>query len=329
MTFAYPWLLCLPLLYILVKVFARGEAPTAPFSSYTVLDPLPVSLRLRLRTPLLFILSLLATTLLALAAARPQIVTVVDQPLSGRNIILVIDVSNSMRAQDFPTNLGHVSRMEGVKLVVAEYVHNRTQDRIGLVVFGHSSYLQSPLTADTALVEELVGDLSPGMAGDGTAIGDGLGLGLKLLKDIEGDSKAIILMTDGVNNAGLVGPIKAAKVSKELGIPVHTIGIGLGEAPLGDQVLGGVLGLSFGPRAEFDEAMLRQIANTTGGVYFNAQSLEGLKEVYHDIEKLTETEKNQPSRTLVEECFPPFLVAALLTYLFTIFLSSTVFMRVP
>jgi Ca-activated chloride channel family protein len=219
--------------------------------------------------------------------------------------------------------------MEGVKIVVAEYVHSRTQDRIGLVVFGHSSYLQSPLTADTALVEELVGELGPGMAGDGTAIGDGLGLGLKLLKDIEGESKAIILMTDGVNNAGLVGPIKAAKISKDLGIRIHTIGKGVGEAPLGDQVLGGVLGLSFGPRAEFDEATLRQIANTTGGVYFNAQSLEGLKAVYHDIEKLTETEKDQPSRTQVEEKFPPFLIAALLTYLLTLLLSFTVFMKVP
>jgi Ca-activated chloride channel family protein len=329
MTFAYPWLLCLPLLYILIKIFARGEGVPALFSSYTVLDPLPLSLRLQLRTPLLFLLSLLAVSLLALAAARPQSITVIDQPLSGRNIILVIDVSNSMRAQDFPTSLGHVSRMEGVKIVVAEYVHSRTQDRIGLVVFGHSSYLQSPLTADTALVEELVGDLAPGMAGDGTAIGDGLGLGLKLLKDIEGESKAIILMTDGVNNAGLVGPIKAAKISKDLGIRIHTIGIGVGEAPLGDQVLGGVLGLSFGPRAEFDEATLRQIATTTGGVYFNAQSLEGLKAVYHDIEKLTETEKDQPSRTLVEEKFPPFLIAALLTYLLTLLLSVTVFMKVP
>lgn len=329
MTFAYPWLLLAPLFYVVARLLPSSREKSALFSSYAALGPLPASLKLSLRTPTLFLLSTITAILLGIAAARPQHITVVDQAQSGRNIMLVIDVSRSMLAQDFPMNLGHASRIDGVKTVVSEYVHNRTQDRVGLVVFGNLAYLQSPLTADSALVEDLVNGLRPGMAGDGTAIGEGLGLALKRLKEIEGESKAIILMTDGVNNAGAISPLKAAKVSKDLGIQIHTIGIGVGEAPLGDQVLGGVLGLSFGPRAEFDEKMLKQIAETTDGVYFNAQSLEGLKGIYEEIDKLTQTDQQQPARTIVEELFAPFIAAAAACYILGLILSSTLFMKVP
>ena len=329
MTFAYPYLLLAPLVYIALRWFRAPRQESASFPSVAFLSSLPRSLRQRARAPVVSLLSLATVIALSLAAARPQKVTVVDQDRSGRNIVLVIDTSNSMSARDFPTSFGFTSRMEGVKTVVAEYVRARSQDRIGLVVFGNTSYLQSPLTTDTALVEELVKYLFPRMAGDGTAIGDGLGLALKRLRDVKEGTKAIILMTDGVNTAGQVSPLKAAQVAKEMGVQIHTIGIGTGAAPLGNQPLGGILGLPVGPMAEIDENTLRTIADTTGGAYFNASNLEDFKEVYRKIEQLTKTEEEQPAKTIVDELYPPFAGVAIACYLMLVALTSTYLSKVP
>ena len=243
--------------------------------------------------------------------------------------MLVIDTSNSMSAEDFPTSFGYASRMEGVKTAVSEYVRSRKGDRVGLVVFGNTAYLQCPLTTDTSLVEELVKSLYPRMAGDGTAIGDGLGLALKRLRDVQGDSKAIILMTDGVNTAGQVGPLKAAQVAQELGVQINTIGIGSGPSPLGGGPLSGMLGVPSQMMADFDEKTLREIAQQTGGAYFNAKSLEGFQDVYRKLEKLQETDREQPDQRLVEELYPLFVLAAFVTYLLGVLLKSSIFMRVP
>jgi Ca-activated chloride channel family protein len=275
--------------------------------------------------------SLEVITLLSLtvAAARPQKVTILDQPELGRNIMLVIDASNSMSGEDFPTALGMTSRMEGVKTVVAEYVRSRYQDRVGLIVFGDTSYLQSPLTSDIKLVESLVQQLQPRMAGDGTAIGDGLGLALKRLRDIEGASKAIILITDGVNTAGQVTPIKAAQIAKELGIQIHTIGIGSGSTPLGGRGLGGLLGTGRQVMAEFDEQTLKEIATLTKGVYFNATSLEGFKEIYRQIDALSQTEEERPAKPIVHELFTPWAIAGFICLLVSLTSQATVFRRLP
>jgi Ca-activated chloride channel family protein len=330
MTFAYPWLLAAPLLYLLLRLASVKRPQAVTFSSSILLRQLPSSLRLKLREPVLWSLMVATVVLLSISAARPQKITLLDQPLKGRNIMLVVDASRSMLAQDFPMSFGHASRMDGVRTVVSEYVRNRHHDRVGLIVFGEAAYLQSPLTSDTALVDELVQGIRPGMAGDGTAIGDGLGLALKRLKEVEEGSKAIILMTDGVNNAGQVSPLKAARVAKDLGIEVHTIGIGAGTAPIVDpRRLGGMMGLGFGQMAEFDEATLKSIAETTGGVYFNASSLEGFKEVYRQIETLTQIELDQPDRTVIEELFWPYALIGALCYLLALVLSATLFMKVP
>jgi Ca-activated chloride channel family protein len=219
--------------------------------------------------------------------------------------------------------------MEGIKSVVAEYVRARAGDRVGLVVFGNTGYLQSPLTTDTALVEELVRALQPRMAGDGTAIGDGLGLALKRLREVKEGTKAIILMTDGVNNAGQVSPIKAAHVAKDLGIQVHTIGIGTESTPMLNQPLGGILGMPTGPMAEFDEKTLKEIADLTGGTYFNAANLEDFKKVYREIEKLTSTDQEQPDKTIVEELFAPCLLVATIAYILALLLAATYFLKIP
>lgn len=329
-SFAFPYAFVAPLLYVVARLAQRRRATTAlDTPSSSLLRQLPVSARVRLRTPTLLLLEIATITLLTLAAARPQRVSILEQPQLGRNIMLVIDASNSMSGQDFPGRLGVVSRMEGVKTVVAEYVRSRTQDRVGLIVFGDTSYLQSPLTNDILLVEKLVQDLRPRMAGDGTAIGDGLGLALKRLRDIEGSSKAIILMTDGVNTAGQVSPLKAAQIAQDLQIPIHTIGIGSGTTPLAGTGLGGALGLGRQVMVEFDEASLKEIARMTGGVYFNAQSLDGFKEIYRKIDQLSETSQEQPARPIVHELFLIWATTGLVCFLTSILLQATLFRRLP
>lgn len=329
MSFAYPWLLAAPALFIAIRVALRQQRAAAPFPSSSFLGSLPRSLKARLCEPTLLLLSALSICALSIAAARPQRITVIEAPQLARNIMLVIDASNSMSAEDFPTSFGYASRMEGAKRAVSEYVRSRKVDRLGIVVFGETGYLQCPLTTDTSLVENLVQSLYPRMAGDGTAIGDGLGLAIKRLRNVDGPSKAIILMTDGVNTAGRVSPLKAAAVAKELGIQVNTIGIGTRSAPIGGVGMGGILPVPQHMMADFDEKTLKEIAQMTGGAYFNASSLEGFQEVYRKIEKLQETEQEQPNQHLVHELFPVFALIGLLAYLFGTLLKSTIFMRVP
>lgn len=329
MTFAVPLAFAIGLAYVILRLLPRRGLPqSVPCGNGSFFAKLPVSQRVRLRTPTLSTLEAVAIVSLTVAAARPQKVTIIDQPNLGRNIMLVVDVSRSMAAEDFPTSFGKTSRMEGVKTVVAEYVRSRQSDRVGLIVFGNTAYLQSPLTTDTQLVEGLVNGLQPGMAGDGTAIGDGLGLALKRLKDINDSSRAIILMTDGVNTAGQVSPLKAASIAKELGVEVHTIGIGTGKAMLGQPGFGGLLG---GPAqmADFDESTLKEMASMTGGVYFNATSLDGFKDVYRQIDKLSETEQQQPQKPIIEELFGPCVLVAMIAVLMSLTLQATYFRRVP
>jgi Ca-activated chloride channel family protein len=330
MTFALPIAFLAPFLYLILRLLRRRAAlPSIAAPSAPLLKGLPVSARIRLRTPTLIALEIITIAALTIAAARPQKITIIEQPNLARNIMLVIDASNSMSGEDFPTKFGVTSRMEGVKSVVAEYVRSRRGDRVGLVVFGNTSYLQSPLTNDTLLVEKLVEQLQPRMAGDGTAIGDGLGLALKRLRDVEAHSKAIILMTDGVNTAGQVSPLKAAQIAKDLNIQIHTIGIGTGTVTLGQDPFGGLLGAPAGPQAEFDEATLKEIARMTGGVYFNATSLEGFKDVYRQIDELNQTEDKQPERPIIHEMFTPWTILALASLCLSIILQSTIFRRIP
>jgi Ca-activated chloride channel family protein len=332
MTFAYPYLLAAgPLLLIFSLLAARSsrnKQPAVAAPSASLLATLPRSMRMRLRTPTLVTLLSGCVVSLSIAAARPQRITVLDSQTQGRNIMLVVDVSRSMGERDFPSGIGHITRLDGLKTVVAEYVKNRSHDRVGLVVFGQSAYLQSPLTTDLALVEQFVKSLQARMAGDGTAIGDGLGLALKRLKKLQDTSRAIILMTDGVNTAGQIQPLKAASVAKELGIQVHTVGIG-GTHDGPSRAVDAILTLGMSRTAEFDEQTLKKIADTTGGVYFNAASLSGFKEVYREIEKLTQTESKLQNNRQVEELFQPWALAAFVLYALLVGLNSTYFRRVP
>lgn len=327
LSFAYPQAFAFPIVMFFFALTREKSEQAVPVPDAGALAAIPRSLRQRLRKPVLALLSGAFILLLSIAAARPQRVSTIASPYRARNLMLTLDLSRSMATEDFASRRGAVSRLSGVKTVVKEFVEARKQDRIGLVVFGSNAYLQSPLTLDHAVVSELVDRLEVGIAGDATAIGDGLGLSLKRIQDIEGTSKAIILLTDGVSNAGQVNPIKAAKVAKELGVKVHTIGIGSTDTLRVAQR--GFFSQQMVAQAEFDEATLKEIADITGGVYFNADSIDGLKKVYAEIDRLETSTQDEPERQVADEYFVPYAIAALVTYLAYLLCARTVFLKVP
>lgn len=324
MSFAYPYLLALPILFFALLFLPRRKKVEIPFPDTAILGELPRSFRQIVRTPLLIGLLSIAIVLISIAAARPQRVTLLDQSYKGRDLMLALDISGSMKENDFDGGGRYLNRLEAVKRVVAKFVQDRLGDRIGLAVFGTAAYLQCPLTTDHALLTQLVGLLQVGIAGEGTAIGDGLGVALKRLKEIKSDSKAIILLTDGANNSGEVNPLQAARIAKELGIKVHTIGIGSSRAGRIRSMQNMLAG-----RAEFDEKTLQEIATTTGGVYFHASNLEGLERVYSEIDKLESSEGEDQSHRLAEELYPGFVLGAVGALALYLVLLNTFLMRLP
>jgi len=329
MSFAYPLVLLLPFVFLFLFHWkGQSKSKGVPYPHVLHLKALRPTLRLRLRSPVLMTLSACCIIFLSLAGARPQKTSTVFAPQESRNLMLSIDLSGSMRAIDFRTGSGSISRLEGVKRVITEFLRNRPMDRIGAVVFGSDAFLLSPLTFDHQLISELVQDLEIGVAGDATAIGDGLGLSIKRLRDLDGDSKAIILLTDGANNAGQVNPLQAAQIARRLGITIHTIGMGSDEPSI-QRFPGDVFTSRQAVEPEYDEEMLKSIADLTGGIYFNAHSLEVLQEVYREIDKLETSATENFSSLMVEELFTQYAVAALFLYLLYLILVNSVFMKLP
>lgn len=327
MSLAYPLLLLAPFPLLLLFVARRRSSSAVPYPSLSLLKGLAPSLRQRLRRPVLASLTTLFLVLLGIAAARPQIIDTVTLSLHSRNLILALDLSPSMGTEDFSGPLGRASRLDAVKAVVAEFIKNRPTDRIGIVVFGKGAFLQAPLTLDHNLLVDMVKRLEIGIAGEGTAIGDGLGLSVKRIADLPGESKAIILLTDGVNTAGEVNPLKAAGVAADLGIKVHTIGVG--SRDMRTRTLPGTFGARTVTAVEFDEETLRAIADITKGVYFNAANLDELRKVYRNIDRLEKTVNDDPRRRAARELFHYAGLAAFLGYGLYLLLARGMFMKVP
>lgn len=221
--------------------------------------------------------------LLVLAAARPQ---QVGEPVrlknENRDILLVLDISNSMLEQDFAVSGRRISRLSAVKRVVSEFISKRTDDRMGLILFGTRSYLQAPLTYDKNSVNEILWSMDAGMAGDSTAIGDALGLALKTLKDSPNpDNKVIILLTDGENNDGSLSLPQATKLAKNEKIKIYTIGVGSPNA-----FMSSFMGIRVGGGPAVDENSLKELAETTRGNYFSALDTGSLQKIYNTIDKL-------------------------------------------
>ena len=323
MTFAYPIVLLVPIIFLMVRGLRRRKESPVLFPSSSFLKDLKPTLRLKLRGPLLFILHTLFIVLLSVAAARPQKITFMEQSYAARNLMLTLDISGSMKEFDFRLHGRMVNRLEAVKYVVSQFTKGRLGDRIGLVAFGSHAFLQAPLTLDHDLLVHLVSLLQVGIAGDGTAIGDGLGVSLKRLRDVEAESKAVILLTDGVNNSGQVNPLQAAKVAKDLGIKIHTVGIGT----RGTRSPRGIF--QFGQTSEYDEKTLQQIAEISGGVFFNAQDLEGLERVYSEIDKLEQSSEDEPAKRIVDELYWNYAGYSLLALLAYLILANTIFSKIP
>lgn len=257
------------------------------------------------------LLLLLAWVSLVIAVCRPTYIgDQVDIPLSGRDLMLAIDISPSMEEKDMRINGSPVTRLQVVKKVVTEFVANRSGDRVGLILFGAQPYVQSPLSFDTVTVNTLLQEAYLGMAGNATAIGDALTLGVKRLRQRPQQSRVLILLSDGANTAGEIPPEKAAQFAEKENIKIYTVGIGADEMIQRD-FFGS---RKINPSADLDEEMLKQLAELTGGQYFRAKSSEELTAIYQVINTLEPVEQETRSFRPSKALFFWFLCLSLLAY---------------
>lgn len=274
--------------------------------------------------PYLFVLRLLALTSIIIALARPRTVNVSSETKTtkGVDIVMAIDLSSSMLAKDLKPN-----RMEALKEVATKFVENRPNDRIGIVVYAGEAYTKTPVTTDKAIVLDALKDLKfDNIIQDGTAIGMGLSTAVNRLKDSKAKSKVIILLTDGVNNAGFIEPETAAQIAKEFGIKVYTVGIGsngMAEFPYALAPNGSFIYKMM--KVEIDEQLMKNIATTTSGKYFRASSNSKLESIYNEINKLETTEIEELKYYDFDEKFRPFIFIAGLLLLMEVLLRNTIF----
>lgn len=260
-----------------------------------------------------------------LALARPQDRdTVHERFAEGVDIMMVLDTSTSMRAQDFTPN-----RFEAAREVASEFIDGRLSDRVGLIVFAAKAYTQAPLTLDYPFLQQMLGEVEVGVIEDGTAIGTALAMAVNRLKETEAKSKIIILLTDGQNNRGEIDPVTAAEVAEAINVRTYTIGVGAyGEAPF-------IIDHPFAGRqrrmvpVEIDEDMLRTVAEKTGGQYFRATNKEALSTIYEEIGELEKTKVEERIYTDFNERYAEFLWPAFILLLAEVLLSTTRLRRFP
>jgi Ca-activated chloride channel homolog len=273
---------------------------------------------------LVFMLRILAMSCLIIALARPQQRN--DEQLTtgeGIDIILCLDISGSMLAQDFTP-----SRMEAAKNVASEFIDGRPTDRIGLVIFSGESFTMCPLTTDRAVLKSQLYNVQSGLLEDGTAIGDGLATGVERLRASKAKSKVIILLTDGENNGGFIDPNASKEIAKAMGVRVYTIGVGSeGYAQIPIQTPGGVVMQK--EKVSIDEKLLKQIADETGGKYFRATDNESLTAIYRAIDGMEKSKVQITTFARFSEQFFPFALAAAALLLLEYVLGFTIFRKFP
>jgi Ca-activated chloride channel homolog len=271
-----------------------------------------------------FVLRMLVIALLIVVLARPQAVNSgKNVSVEGIDIIVALDISGSMLAQDLSPD-----RLGAAKKVSKEFINGRPNDRIGMVVFSAESFTQCPLTTDHKVLTNLMEGMQSGMIQDGTAIGLGLATAVNRLKDSKAKSKVIILLTDGVNNAGSVSPSTAAEIAKSFGIRVYTIGVGTrGKAPYPVQTM---FGIQMQPMdVQIDEDMLTSVAKLTNGRYFRATDNKSLSDIYSEIDKLEKTKLQEYSYSKRSEEFWKFALAALVLFIAEFVLRHTWLRTLP
>jgi Ca-activated chloride channel homolog len=331
MTFRYPWFLLLLLLVPLLAYlrYGRGRRPALRFSDGNALSRLPVTWAVVFQ-PVLPALYLLGITCLVIAIARPQKGLAESRVRTEAvDIVLLVDVSTSMRAEDFSTAMKSVNRLDAAKTVIERFIHGRPDDRIGMVAFSAMPYSVSPLTLDHAWLIQQMQRLETGMLEDGTAIGDAIASAVNRLRDSVAKSKVVVLLTDGMNNRGQLSPENAAEAAKAMGIKVYTVAAGTEgwvRLPIRDP-FGGQRYVQ--QRSEIDETTLRRIADITGALFFRATDMDGLEQVYRQIDKMEKTEINVDQFTRFEERFMPWVGLALIGLCIERLLSLTRLGRLP
>ncbi len=325
----YLFLLLLLIPYIVWYFMRRKKTePTMQVSTTRMYMNAPRSWKLYLlHAP--FLLRIAAFVMIVLVLARPQTTdNWQNTEIEGIDIMLSVDVSTSMLAEDLKPN-----RLEAAKKVAAEFINGRPNDNIGLTIFAGEAFTQCPLTIDHAvllnLFNSIKGDIAQrGLIEDGTAIGMGLANSISRLKDSKAKSKVIILLTDGSNNRGDISPLTAVEIAKQFGIRVYTIGVGTnGTAPYPMPTYAGIQYVNV--PVEIDEQTLIQIAGTTNGNYFRATSNSKLEEVYREIDKLEKTKLNVKEFSKREEAYLPFALVAFLCILLELVLRNTVLKKIP
>jgi len=274
--------------------------------------------------PVLHIIRLLALSSLIVAMARPRTVDISNKTKTTRgiDIVMAIDVSGSMLARDLKPD-----RMQALKKIAAEFVDKRPNDRIGLVVYASEAYTKTPVTSDKAIIQEAIRSIKyDNVLVDGTGIGMGLATAVNRLKDSKAKSKVVILMTDGVNNAGFIEPDTAANIAEQYGVKVYTIGVGtngMAESPYAIGPSGQLLFQMM--KVEIDEKMMKNIAIKTGGKYFRATSNDKLAEIYNEINKLETTDVEELKFYDYDEKYRPFVILAGFLILLEIGLRNTIY----
>ncbi len=267
----------------------------------------------------------IAWILLVGAAARPEwLGEPVNLPVSGRDLMLAVDLSGSMERPDFSLGGEQTTRLAVIQAVAGEFIERRVGDRLGLILFGKRAYVQTPLTFDRATVKAMLDEAEIGLAGQETAIGDAIGLAVKRLRERPQQSRVLILLTDGANTAGEVDPLQAAKLANEAGLRIYTVGIGADEMEV--QTFFGTRRVD--PSADLDEKNLTAIAKTTGGDYFRAKDTAGLQAIYEKLDRLeplvSDSRTFRPVTTLF---YWPLALALLLAAALAVPLSGTFNLR--
>jgi Ca-activated chloride channel family protein len=317
------------ILWVLVPMIAwyilRQKKNTASIqiSSTASVFKAPKTLKHYLRHSV-FVCLLIAICFFVIVLARPQSSKNWEKSTTeGIDIVIALDISSSMLAQDFQPN-----RLEAAKDVAMKFISGREYDRMGLVVFSGEAFTQCPLTTDRAVLLNLFKDIESGMIADGTAIGNGLATSVSRLKDSDAISRVVILLTDGENNRGEVAPVTAAEIAKTFGIRVYTIGVGTeGTAPYPVQTPYGIQMQNM--PVKIDEETLQQISSLTDGKYFRATSNTKLEEIYKEIDAMEKSKIEVHEFSKKSEEFMPFAMLGILFLIISLFLRVTIFRSIP
>jgi Ca-activated chloride channel family protein len=319
-SFAAPWMILfifLPPLVRFLKPVAKADTSDTPELAFPYIERLnavfPRQAPGRRKPPRLYYLTAALLWLgLTGALMQPQLIDQYTQVRNkGYDLMLAVDLSGSMRALDFSSGVRQINRLDVIKAVVGDFVGGRKGDRIGLILFGDKAYMHVPLTLDTDSVVKMLDNTLVGEAGDSTAIGDAIGMAVANLRDRPEQSRVIILLTDGADNASTLPPLRAAKLAAQYNIKIYTIGVGsTGPVPIPDDMGRIVLA-----RMDLDEDLLKNIAETTGGAYFRATDTQALQEIYRRIDQMEKTEAESRSYVIRQPLYRYPLGFALLMLL--------------